>query len=168
MESVTVTTPPKPDPAMFYGLVGDVANAAAKGTEVNPVSAAANFMSFLSANLGRDVYLSVGNTWHHCRVFTCHTGRTGRGGKGDAMSLNHRIRRRLEEVNAGLLGQTHTGGLSTREGLATLIHDGYKEGKTDVPPVDDKRLWVVETEFANVLHQSRRDGNTLSAALRDA
>jgi hypothetical protein len=47
------------------------------------------------------------------------------------------------------------------------MHDGYKQGKQEHPPIDDKRLWVVESEFANVLHQSRREGNTLSAALRD-
>jgi hypothetical protein len=153
---------------MFYGLVGDVARAAAEGTEVNPVSAAAALMSFLSTNVGRDVYLPVGNVWHHARLFTCHVGRSGRGGKGDAVGLVNRIRRRVEEVYAGTLGQSHTGGLSTREGLALLIHDGYKDGKTEIPPIDDKRLWVVESEFANVLHQGKRDGNTLSAALRDA
>ena len=59
------------------------------------------------------------------------------------------------------------GGLSTREGLAALIHDGYRSGQQEVPAIADKRLWVVESEFANVLQQSRRGGNTLSAALRD-
>lgn len=49
-----------------------------------------------------------------------------------------------------------------------MIHDGFKEGKNEIPPIDDKRLWIVESEFANVLHQARRNGNTLSAALRDA
>lgn len=62
----------------------------------------------------------------------------------------------------------HRGGLSSREGLACLIHDGYREGKEDVPAIEDKRLLIVESEFANVLHQSKRDGNTLSSALRDA
>ena len=52
--------------------------------------------------------------------------------------------------------------------MALLIHDGYKLGKEEVPSIPDKRLWIVESEFSNVLHQSRRDGNTLSAALRDA
>ena len=47
------------------------------------------------------------------------------------------------------------------------MHDGYRQGRQDVPAIEDKRLWVVESEFANVLHQGRRDGNTLSAALRD-
>jgi hypothetical protein len=37
----------------------------------------------------------------------------------------------------------------------------------EVLAIEDKRLWVVESEFANVLHQGRREGNTLSAALRD-
>ena len=48
-----------------------------------------------------------------------------------------------------------------------VIHDGFAQGEKETPPVHDKRLWVVESEFANVLHQSARSGNTLSAALRD-
>jgi hypothetical protein len=160
--------PPAPDQAMYYGLVGEAGRIAANETEVNPVAAMAGFLSFLGANVGRDVYLAIGNTYHHPRIFTLHVGRSGRGRKGDALSLTQRIRTRMEETWAGTLGQCHAGGLSTREGLALLIHDGLKQGKEDIPPIDDKRLWVVESEFANVLHQSRRDGNTLSAALRDA
>jgi hypothetical protein len=49
-----------------------------------------------------------------------------------------------------------------------MIHDGLTQGKDEVPPIEDKRLLVVESEFANVLHQNKRDGNTLSTALRDA
>jgi hypothetical protein len=49
-----------------------------------------------------------------------------------------------------------------------FIHDGFREGKNIIEPIHDKRLWVIESEFANILHQSKRDGNTLSAALRDA
>ncbi|MGI2323814.1 MULTISPECIES: DUF3987 domain-containing protein [unclassified Methylococcus] len=164
----TNVPPPKPDPAMLYGLAGDVARISAAGTEVNPVAAGACFLSFLGANVGRDLFLPVGNTWHHGRAFTLHVGRTGRGRKGDSMSLVRRIQRRMRDVHAGALGQSHSGGLSTREGLALLIHDGYTQGKEEFPAIEDKRLWVVESEFANVLHQGKRDGNTLSAALRDA
>ncbi len=166
---------PKPDEAMLYGLIGDVGKAAAQTTEANRYAVAAGFMSFLSAAVGRDVYYLVGNTKHHARLFTLHVGRTARGRKGDAMSLVTRIRQVIEERHsqAGNLtdpfcGGHHFGGLSTREGLALLIHDGYMQGKDEVPAIDDKRLWVVESEFANVLHQAKRDGNTLSAALRDA
>ena len=162
------TPPPVATDAMFYGIVGEVGRAAAQDTEVNPVAAAAAFLSYLSAQVGRDTYLPVGNTFHHARLFPCHVGRSGRGRKTDAVSLIHRIRSRIEEAHCTLPGQYHGGGLSTREGLALIIHDGYSQGKTEVPPIDDKRLWIVENEFANVLHQSKRDGNTLSAALRDA
>lgn len=167
---------PKPDPAMLYGLVGDVGRAAAATTEANRYAAAAAHIALLSAGVGRNVYLPVGNVKHHARIFMLHVGRSGRGRKGEAASLTKRIRWSIEKqhtedsgnLSDPLCGQMHDGGLSTREGLALLIHDGYRNGQEDVLPIEDKRLWVIESEFANVLHQAKRDGNTLSAALRDS
>ena len=158
---------PDADPACLYGLIGDVARAGSEGTETNAVAIAANFMAYLSCAVGRGVYLPVGNTRHHARLFCLHIGRSGRGRKGDAVSLVLRIDQALCEMNESFAPQVHRGGLSTREGLVALMHDGYRQGRQDVPAIEDKRLWVVESEFANVLHQGRRDGNTLSAALRD-
>jgi hypothetical protein len=37
-------------------------------------------------------------------------------------------------------------GCQSREGLAYLIHDGYTDGKTEVEPIHDKRLYVIESE----------------------
>ena len=158
---------PQPDPAGLYGLIGDVARAGSDGTETNAYAIAANFMAYLSCAVGRGVYLPIGNTRHHARLFCLHIGRSGRGRKGDAVSLVLRIDQALRAMDNAFAPQIHRGGLSTREGLAALIHDGYRQGRQDVPAIEDKRLWVVESEFANVLHQGRRDGNTLSAALRD-
>jgi hypothetical protein len=158
---------PLPDPACLYGLVGDVARAGSDNTEANPYAIAANFIAYLSCAVGRGPYLPVGNTWHHARLFILHIGRSGRGRKGDAVSLITRLDLSLRELSERASPQIHRGGLSSREGLVALFHDGYRRGKEDVPPIEDKRLWVVESEFANVLHQGRRDGNTLSAALRD-
>lgn len=158
---------PQPDPICLYGLVGDVARAGSEGTETNAHAIAANFIAYLSCAIGRGVYLPIGNTRHHTRLFCLHIGRSGRGRKGDAVSLVLRIDAALRAIDDAFVPQVHRGGLSTREGLAALIHDGYLQGRQDVPAIEDKRLWVVESEFANVLHQGRRDGNTLSAALRD-
>jgi hypothetical protein len=44
---------------------------------------------------------------------------------------------------------------------------GYQEIEID-PGVSDKRLLVLENEFASVLRQLERDGNTLSALIRQA
>ncbi|WP_333688472.1 hypothetical protein [Methylococcus capsulatus] len=163
----TNIAPPKATDDMFYGLVGDVARAAAHRTEVNPVAAAAGFLSFLGAMVGRDVYYPIANANHHANLFTLHVGRSSRGGKGEALNLTRRISRVIAQDHPALLGQTHSGGLSSREGLAMLIHDGWTQGRETIEPIHDKRLWVIEGEFANVLAQAKRDGNTLSAALRE-
>lgn len=157
---------PKPDPACLYGLIGEIAAAGAE-TEANPYAIAANALAYLGCAVGRGPYLPVGNTWHHARLFTLHVGRSGRGRKGDAVSLVNRIDKAVRLKDQYSAPQVHRGGLSSREGLIYLIHDAYQEGKEEVPAIHDKRLWVVESEFANVLHQSKRDGNTLSTALRD-
>lgn len=159
---------PRPDPACLYGLVGDVALAGSENTEANPYAVALNFMVYLSAALGRGSFTPVGNTWHHPRQFGLHVGRSGRGRKGDAASLIHRIDMAVRTANEDAAPQVHRGGLSTREGLALMIHDGWAQGKDEVPPIHDKRLCVFESEFANILAQGKRDGNTLSSALRDA
>lgn len=158
---------PQPDAECLYGLIGEVAHAGGDGTETNAYAIAANFMAYLSCAVGRNAYLPIGNTRHHARLFCLHVGRSGRGRKGDAVSLVLRIDEALRIMDTSFAPQIHRGGLSTREGLAALIHDGYRQGRQEAPAIDDKRLWVVESEFANVLHQGRRDGNTLSAALRD-
>ena len=158
---------PQPDPVCLYGLVGDVARAGSEGTEANPYAIAANFMAYLSCAIGRGPYLPIGNTWHHARLYVLHIGRSGRGRKGDAVSLINRLDTALRQLREAAAPPIHRGGLSSREGLVSLFHDGYKTGKLEIPAIQDKRLWVVESEFANVLHQGRREGNTLSAALRD-
>ena len=158
---------PRPDPACLYGLVGDVARAGGDTTEANPYAVGASFIALMSCAVGRGPYMPVGNTWHHTRMFMLHIGRSGRGRKGDAVSLVRRIEHALKALSKDASPQVHSGGLSSREGLVYLIHDGYTEGKEEVPAILDKRLLVIESEFANVLHQGKREGNTLSAALRD-
>ena len=159
---------PRPDPACLYGLVGDVAQAGSSNTEANPFAIAAAMLAYLGAAVGRGPYMPIGDDWNHARLFMVHVGRSSRGRKGTAKKLIYRINNAVKALDEYLVPQVHRGGLSTREGLALMIHDGYKDGKNEVPAIEDKRLLVVESEFANILHQSKRDGNTLSAALRDA
>lgn len=160
--------PPLAEGAMFHGLIGAVARSAGEGSESNPVAIAAGMLCWLSAEAGRDVYLQVGDVVHHARINMLHVGRSGIGAKGESLAPIKRLRGALAQQWPTLLGHYFSGGLSTREGLALVLHDGYKQGKEAIPPIRDKRLLVVESEFANVLHQAAREGNTLSAALRDA
>jgi len=168
-ESDHLIVPPTVDPAMFYGPLGNLALRAAEGTEVNPVAAMAAVMSWFSSCMGRTRAIPIGDEWHHLRLFTLHVGRSSRGGKGMALGLMKRLIKAINELNGAEspLPPMHTGGLSSREGLASLIHDGYSDGKIVHEPIADKRLFIVESEFANVLAQGKRDGNTLSTCLRD-
>ena len=158
---------PTADPACLYGLIGEIARAGSAATEANPYAIALNAMVYLGCAAGRRPYMSIGDTFHHARLYGLHIGRSGVARKGDAVSLVRRIAQRVGEIDRFVAPQIHMGGLSTREGLAFLIHDGYMDGKTEVPAMEDKRLWVVESEFVNVLQQGKREGNTLSAAVRD-
>ncbi len=168
VQGTALRNAPVPDPACLYGLVGDIALAGSQNTEANPYAIAASAIAYLGAAMGRGPYFPIGDDLHHARLFLLHVGRSGIGRKGTAKKLIKRIHDVLKAKDELLAPQVHSGGLSTREGLAMLIHDGYKDGKTDVPAIVDKRLLVIESEFANVLHQSKRDGNTLSSGLRDA
>lgn len=164
----SVIPPPEPTKEMFYGILGELAQQAASGTEVNPVAAMASAMTWLSAAMGRNRVIHVGDGWHHLRLFTLHVGRSYKGGKGMSKDLLMRVTQEIGRNEPQLTPKDHTGGLSSREGLVFMIHDGFKEGKEEIPAIDDKRLFILESEFANILAQAKREGNTLSSALRDA
>ena len=160
---------PRPHPGCLFGIVGEIARAAAQANkEVNPYAAAMTVITVMAAGMGRGAFLQIGDSRHHARVFALHVGRSGRGRKGTASELMKLIMGAMNERHADVELQSHTGGLSSREGLVLKIHDGYESGKNIIPAIEDKRLMIIESEFSNVLAQTSREGNTLSAALRDA
>ncbi|MCL7743721.1 DUF3987 domain-containing protein [Guyparkeria hydrothermalis] len=176
--------PPKPDPAMFHGLVGDVARAATMGREPNRASVALAFLTWLSAAVGRHHFISVGDQTHPLLINGLHVGRSMVAAKGESWALVKRIRYAVGEMMDGnptqrtdeegavvtptlFAGRIHSGGLSTGEGLAAQVHDGFTLGKTEHAPINDKRLLIIEAEFAKLLEQGKRDGNTLSPTIRD-
>lgn len=158
---------PQCDPAMFYGLIGDTARVASGGREISPVSAALAAMTWLSAQVGRNLIVPVGDKWRRLNLYGLHIGASAFAGKGESLALVQRIARTLHKQDASL-ARAHEGGVSTGEGLAGLIHDGFTAGKTDHPPILDKRLLIVEEELGALLARMRREGNTLSQAMRTA
>lgn len=159
---------PQPAPDCLYGLVGEIAREGSRNTEANPYAIAAAAMCYLGTAIGRGPYIQIGDDRNHSRLFMVHVGRSGRGLKGTAKKLIFRIDNAIKSMDEFLAPQVYCGGLSTREGLALLIHDGYNVGNTNVPAIQDKRLFVYESEFANILHNNKRDGSTLGAAIRGA
>jgi hypothetical protein len=80
------------------------------------------------------------------------------------------IRRVLREADDDFYRAKIVGGLSSAEGLIVHIRDpsGDPDAEDFDEGVPDKRLLIVESEFASVLAQGKREGNTLLPRLREA
>jgi hypothetical protein len=120
----------------------------------------------------------AGDAPHPPRLFAIVVGETAIGRKGSA----HRATERgLALADPDFVSERMTEGLSSGEGLIWQVRDpiykrekvgkgkdaSYEEVLAD-PGVEDKRLWVVESEFASVLRVAQREGNTLTAIVRRA
>ncbi|MCX6020317.1 MAG: hypothetical protein NTZ05_01025, partial [Chloroflexi bacterium] len=127
------------------------------------------------------IYCRVGMTRHPLRFWPVLVGPTSKGRKGTSFDPPATLMRLAAPEWAD---QNIASGLSSGEGLIWAVRDPilsmekvkgdgknaaptYHEVLSD-PGISDKRLLVVETEFASVLKLCARDGNILSTVLRQA
>jgi hypothetical protein len=151
---------------MMHGLIGDFAQTAACGKGLNPIATALACMTWLSAEVGPRITISIGDEKHPARIYGLHVAPTS-GGKGSSLAFVNRVREKINESYPDLLGQRYDSSISSGEGLALKIHDGFIQDGKKLPPVGDKRLFLVEAEFAQVLTQTKREGNTVGTVLRN-
>lgn len=141
----------------LHGWIGDFVSAIEPHTEAAIPALAVQGLTFAGAVFGRSAYYRVGSTRHFSNLFVALVGSTAKARKGDSL-------RPVEEVFAQAFpdfSERVKSGLSSAEGLIFHVRD-------DAEPELDRRLLAVETEFASPLQRMRREGNTLSATLRDA
>lgn len=155
-------------PAAYHGLLGRLVRLAEPHTESDPAAILLQSVVAIGNLLGRKVFIRVERTKHFLVLFLILVGATSKGRKGTSWDLlldffpfsaetwkEHRI----------------MAGLSSGEGLIWAVRDhdvGDNEDEDDAPPPEpeDKRLLVMEPEWARVLRVLERDGNTLSAIIR--
>ncbi|MFZ4807593.1 MAG: hypothetical protein ACOYLQ_10075 [Hyphomicrobiaceae bacterium] len=148
----------------LYGIAGEVATAATLNSEADPAAVLATFLTLAGIAFGRTPWIKVADDDHHARLFCVIVGRSARGRKGTSEGPV----RKIWEVAEHRLGEPlsiRPGPMSSGEGLIYAIRDGSGNGDDGVP---DKRLLMIEGEFAAPLRAMRREGNTLSAILRTA
>lgn len=160
------TTPaPRANKKMFYGVFALFAQEGAKGSEVSPVALGLALVSWLSAQIGRDVYIQIGDVRHPIVINALHVGRPMLAASSESVALLGRmewtIRHGLGRGSDALLGQRRRGLVSALQDMVLLVHDGYQ----DTPPIDDKRLWLYELPFASLLRRMKRGGDSVSEAL---
>ncbi len=166
----------------YHGIAGVVTRTIAPDTEADPAVILTNFLVAMGNLLGRGPHARVGATYHYLNLFKVDVGRSSKGRKGTGLDP---IRALLGRVEEHWEKNQVTGGLSSGEGLIHNVRDpvtkrvairdaksrratGKYEDAVEDAGVQDKRLLLLETEFASVLKIMAREGNTLSPVLRQA
>ncbi|MGH3260424.1 MAG: DUF3987 domain-containing protein, partial [Trebonia sp.] len=143
-----------------HGLPGQVVAKIAPHTEADPAASLTQLLVCCGALIGRDAYFQVEATRHHPNEFVVLVGDSAKARKGS--SFDH-VARLLAQANPAFASRLTTG-LSSGEGLIWTVRDSQGPD----PGAADKRLLVIEPEFATVLKSTGRELSTLSPTLRSA
>ncbi len=169
---------PAASPA-FEGLAGAIVEMLRPQTEADPQALLVTILAAFGNCIGRGPGFRVEGDFHATNINAIVLGATSKGRKGTSWG---RVRELFRLVDEDWARERVVGGLSSGEGLLTPVRDAVwktvavkEKGKptgeyvdeVDDPGVDDKRLFVMEGELAQGLKAMRREGNTLSAIVRN-
>ena len=176
--AVETSYPDPPDDRAYHGLLGEIVRAVAPHTEADPVAVLLTLISACGNIMGRNPHWQVSGSRHAFKIYPVLVGVTSQGRKGTAWSA---VKAVLSIAAPIWTERNVASGLSSGEGLIYAVRDplekttpikekgkvtGY-ETSIDDPGVEDKRLLVVEEEFSSLLKVMAREGNTLSAIIRE-
>ena len=146
----------------LHGPAGEFVLRTEPHSEAHPMALLSQFLVAFGCACGRGAHYQVEADRHYPNEFAVLVGPSSRGRKGSAWG---HVRRLLEDVDQ-TLARCVVGGLSSGEGLIAQVRDS---AAGENPPASaDKRRLVLEPEFAQVLKVLAREGNTLSAIVRQA
>ena len=172
--NVASVAPPWPrlDDSALYGIAGDIVRTIEPHSEADPVALLIQALTFAGNVIGRSPYYAVESDHHHANLFVVLVGDTAKARKG---TWAGRIRAIAKQADQSWNDDRVKSGLSSGEGLINEVRDAVQRwdskaqsSETVDPGVIDKRLLVVEPEFAGALAVAERHGNTLSPTIRRA
>ena len=157
------------------GFIGEFVELATRDSEADPVAVLATLLVRFGAEVhgyqqDGGPYLTIGETRHPPRLFAVICGNSSKSRKGTSRQPVVRLFKRdlcdpneLAALNLPLPARESGGPLSTGEGLAyQLREDAQDTGRNP----GDKRLCIMDEELASGLSCTKREGNTLSMAIR--
>jgi hypothetical protein len=162
----------------YQGLAGEIVQALEPHSEADPVALLIQTLIAFGNVIGRTAHFVAEADRHFLNLFAVLVGASSKGRKGTSWG---QIIRLFEFIAPDWMLRVQSG-LSTGEGLIWAVHDpiekqepvrekkqitGYQKVIVD-EGVEDKRLLVFEAEFASTLRVLGREGNTLSALVRQA
>jgi Protein of unknown function (DUF3987)/Primase C terminal 2 (PriCT-2) len=175
------TQPQPKDPAWptmrqeaYHGIAGQLVAAIEPHSESDPVATLIQFLTCFGNSVGRTKFYLAEATPHHTNLFVTLVGISSKGRKGT--SFGH-IRPVMTFCDGDWVTNNlrDDGGLSSGEGLINVVRDPVEKWDPKEqqhyladPGVEDKRLMLVEGEFAGLLSVMERPGNTISPLIRKA
>lgn len=176
----TYTNPwPTLKPEALYGLAGEAVKTIEPHSEADLTALLVNCLAYFGNVIGDGPHFTVEGIKHSLRIFPVYVGETSKGRKDTS---HGRIRGLFSTVDPDWVRDNILSGLSTGEGLIWSVRDfiektepirekgkitGYQKVIVD-EGISDKRLLALESEFAKILRVIGREGNTLSAIIRQA
>lgn len=162
----------------LYGLAGEIVDTISPHSEADPAGILGQFLVAFGNAAGSGPHFVAEADRHGVNLFATFVGSTAKGRKGVSWG---QARRAVVIADEGW-ERCISSGLSSGEGLIWQVRDpiekleavkekGQVVGHEPVvidEGVTDKRLMVFEGEFAVVLRVLAREGNTLSAIIRNA
>ena len=169
--------PPRVD--AFHGVVGGFVDIVSPHSEADPVALLIQFLVAVGNVLGRTGYAAAESSRHFVNLFAVLVGKSAKGRKGSSWA---HVRRLLQCVDEAWASHRVMSGLASGEGLIWQTRDPIEQQQpikekgrvidyelvTTDPGVTDKRLLVIEEEFAGTLKVMGREGNSLSPTIRQA
>jgi hypothetical protein len=170
--TVKLKWPESLSPEAMPGLIKTFVDTATENSEADPAAVLATLLVKFAITCGNTAFFHVGDNKHYARLNAAIVGETAIGRKGTSAGPVNSVFELLTDSC-----RTTPGPLSTGEGITYAVRDEVQEWKIDKksntgewviidPGVTDKRLTVIEEEFASALQATKRDGNTLSAIVR--
>lgn len=151
----------------FADDVGEFVRAVAPHSEADPAALVVQFLAAIGNAVGRGPHFVTDGSRQHTNIWPLIVGDTSSGRKGTSLGQTLNVCRAADPVWTATRVKS---GLSSGEGLIYNVRDGREARGKEAPDpgVADKRLLVAESEFAAVLSAIARQGNNLSATLRNA
>jgi len=142
------------EPAARHGLAGKVVRILEPETEADPAALLVSFLVAFGCSVGPNPHVRADQAKHPPRLFAVIAGKTAKARKGTSWNQTREV---MHHADERWTSERTRGGLSSGEGLIQAVQTAGPGG-----------LLVYEPEFAQVLTVARREGNTLSAVLRQA
>jgi hypothetical protein len=173
LETTTTESAPWPEPldeAAYHGILGEVVRLIAPHTEADEAALLFQLLAEAGNAVGRNAYYLVESDRHHANLDITIVGNSAKGRKGTSQGRVKAVMMHADPAWSGRI----VSGLSSGEGLIWAVRDAIiktkKTGEEEVVDegVADKRLMVLESELSSALKVMSREGNTLSATVRNA